>query len=92
MSVRQLPERFLESTSNSGAGWRAQESALRLALCARRFPFPALAAMSVRQLPERFLESTSNSVPLVGGDRKAFGVWRFPFPAFPALLPPVCVF
>jgi hypothetical protein len=29
--------------------------------------------------------STSNSVPLVGGDRKAFGVWRFPFPALAAM-------
>jgi hypothetical protein len=28
---------------------------------------------------------TSNSVPLVGGDRKAFGVWRFPFPALAAM-------
>jgi hypothetical protein len=38
----------------------------------------------------RFLESetvrsTSNSVPLVGGDRKAFGARRFPFPAFAAM-------
>jgi hypothetical protein len=29
--------------------------------------------------------STSNSVPLVGGDRKAFGVWRFSFPALAAM-------
>jgi hypothetical protein len=29
--------------------------------------------------------STSNSVPLVGGDRKAFGARRFPFPALAAM-------
>jgi hypothetical protein len=55
------------STLNSGAGCWEQETAPRLAFGARRFPFPALAAMSAFS---NF--APSFETPAASSDRSAF--------------------